>query len=436
MSKLAIHVEGIGKDYQIGAKQTASYVSIRDTIMDALTAPFRRAVRLIRGEATGAAELTETLSALQNINMDIMHGEVIGIIGRNGAGKSTLLKILSKITEPTRGFADIQGKIGTLLEVGTGFHPELTGRENVYLNGAILGMKKSEIDQKFDEIVSFAEVEKFIDTPVKHYSTGMSVRLAFAVAAHLEPDILMVDEVLAVGDVSFQRKCLGAMGELGRNGRTVLLVSHNMAAIENFCSRVIWIEEGKVRADGKASQVIEEYLATYSNNHMENTNLLEIRNRQGSGAIRFREIQVNNGKTQENGLVRSGDELHVRLKFVVNQRTLNPHFGVEVFSELGTKVTTLHTWMNGYDIPYLEKGEGFIDLKIDFLNLMPGRYYLTLRAESVGPIHYDVLDRCLALNVEASNYYQSGRGINSRFGLVFLPCQWELKATQQEKVLN
>lgn len=436
MSNVAIHVEGLGKDFRIGARQKTSYGTLRDTIVDSLTAPFLRAGRLIRGEATGAAELTETLSALQDIYLDITQGEVVGLIGRNGAGKSTLLKVLSRITEPTRGFADIAGRIGTLLEVGTGFHPELTGRENTYLNGAILGMKKEEIHRKFDQIVAFAGVEKFIDTPVKHYSTGMSVRLAFAVAAHLDPEILMVDEVLAVGDASFQKKCLGVMGEIGRSGRTVILVSHNMAAIENLCSRAIWIDSGRIRGDGDPCKVIEEYLKTYAMAEETGFDFSDVRKRDGSGAVKFSRVEFLDKSGKPKQLIRSGDGVTLRLHFLSRKTVPEPHFGIDVFTEFGTKVTTLHTWMTGFSIPYLNEGEGYIDVVVDFLNLMPGRYYLSLQLEGVGPVHYDILDRCAYFDVEASDFYKSGRGIEGRYGIVFLPCQWKLKSKPEEAEFN
>src|SRR3990172_2440351 len=234
MSDIAIEVVGLSKKYYIGGSQK-SYYRLTDQLADMLTAPFRRAGNLLRGQATGAAELDENIWALKDVSFQVKSGEVVGIIGRNGAGKSTLLKLLSGITDPTEGHADIYGRIGSLLEVGTGFHPELTGRENTYLYGAILGMQKAEIQRKLDEIVAFAEIDTFLDTPVKHYSSGMYVRLAFSVAAHLEPEILLVDEVLAVGDIAFQRKCLGKMGHVAKEGRTVLFVSHSMAAVQNLC---------------------------------------------------------------------------------------------------------------------------------------------------------------------------------------------------------
>jgi len=261
MSDIAIRVTDISKQYHIGKLQGKfKYETLRDTLSETFGAPFRRAAKLLRGEAASASELDETIWALKSVSFEVKRGEVVGIIGRNGAGKSTLLKILSRITEPTTGVIDIYGRVGSLLEVGTGFHPELTGRENIYLNGAILGMRRNEIERKFDEIVAFSEVEKFIDTPVKHYSSGMYLRLAFAVAAHLEPEILIVDEVLAVGDARFQRKCIDKMQDVGQQGRTVLFVSHNMPAITRLCERAVLLDEGRVIQDGLPSQVVNTYL--------------------------------------------------------------------------------------------------------------------------------------------------------------------------------
>ncbi len=259
MNTIAIRVEKLSKKYRIGAKQEG-YRTLRDTLTGALVSPFRRARRLLGGQPYGASELDETIWALKDVSFEIKRGEVVGIIGRNGAGKTTLLKVLSRITEPTEGQAEIYGRVGSLLEVGTGFHPELTGRENIYLNGAILGMKKAEIEQKFDEIVDFAEIEKFIDTPVKHYSSGMYVRLAFSVAAHLEPEILLVDEVLAVGDAAFQKKCIGKMGDVAKGGKTIVFVSHNMMAVRSLCQRAIWLQNGALIQKGEASNVVMKYL--------------------------------------------------------------------------------------------------------------------------------------------------------------------------------
>jgi lipopolysaccharide transport system ATP-binding protein len=256
MGDLVVQSENLGKQYRIGALQRG-YRTLRESLMDAAKAPGRMIRRTIRGEPPPEDQM---IWALRDVCFDVRRGEVLGIIGRNGAGKSTLLKVLSRITEPTAGRVRVSGRVGSLLEVGTGFHPELTGRENIYLNGAILGMRRAEIDQRFDEIVAFSEIEKFIDTPVKHYSSGMFLRLAFAVAAHLTPEILLVDEVLAVGDERFQKKCMGKMQSVGREGRTVLFVSHNMNAIHRLCPRTILLDEGRVRADGETPEVISEYL--------------------------------------------------------------------------------------------------------------------------------------------------------------------------------
>jgi lipopolysaccharide transport system ATP-binding protein len=250
-----IRVENLGKQYRIGGPQ-AAYSTLRETLVGAARAPFKWVAQKRRGGGSGGSMVW----AVRDVSFEVQAGEVVGIIGRNGAGKSTLLKMLSRITEPTTGSVDLYGRVGSLLEVGTGFHPELSGRENVYLNGAILGMARQEITQKFDEIVAFAEVEKFIDTPVKHYSSGMYLRLAFAVAAHLEPEILIVDEVLAVGDARFQRKCLDKMRTVGQQGRTVLFVSHNMPAITRLCPRTIMLSEGGVLEDGPSHLVVSTYL--------------------------------------------------------------------------------------------------------------------------------------------------------------------------------
>src|SRR5690348_9588702 len=247
--KPIIAVEGLSKRYRIGGRQVHN--SLRDAVAALVRSPFKS----LRSNGSG-----NTIWALDDVTFEVAPGEVVGIIGRNGAGKSTLLKILSQITRPTKGRIALNGRVGSLLEVGTGFHPELTGRENMYLNGAILGMSRTEISRKFDEIVAFAEIEKFIDTPVKFYSSGMYVRLAFAVAAHLEPEILIVDEVLAVGDVRFQKKCLNKMQDVGQQGRTVVFVSHSMAAITRLCSRTILLDEGRVLADGPTHQVVADYL--------------------------------------------------------------------------------------------------------------------------------------------------------------------------------
>jgi lipopolysaccharide transport system ATP-binding protein len=255
MVQPAIQVNNVGKEYRLGQAR-AAHTTLRDALMNQVASSWRRRV----GRPMLSSP-SETIWALKDISFEVEEGEAVGIIGRNGAGKSTLLKVLSRITEPTVGSVDLYGRVGSLLEVGTGFHPELTGRENIYLNGAIIGMRRTEIDQKFDEIVAFSEVERFIDTAVKHYSSGMYLRLAFAVAAHLEPEILLIDEVLAVGDAAFQRKCLGKMGSVAQQGRTVLFVSHNMGAITQLCGRAYWISDGRLKQSGPAAEVVAAYLS-------------------------------------------------------------------------------------------------------------------------------------------------------------------------------
>jgi len=261
MSQLAIRCQGIGKRYRMGERQR--YRALRDTLADAVRAPLRRLRRAFGNRAAGNASRPEFLWALKDVSLEIRQGEVLGIIGRNGAGKSTLLKILSRITTPTEGYAEICGRVGALLEVGTGFHPELTGRENIYLNGAVLGMTRDEINRRFDDIVDFSECGRFLDMPVKRYSSGMYMRLAFAVAAHLQTEILLVDEVLAVGDAAFQKKCLGKMGDAAHRGRTVLFVSHNLLAVDSLCTRAICLHEGKIVMEGPPGQVTSRYLKNW-----------------------------------------------------------------------------------------------------------------------------------------------------------------------------
>jgi len=369
----------------------------------------------------------DAIWALKNVSFSVEEGEVVGIIGRNGAGKSTLLKVLSKITHPSSGEVKVRGRVASLLEVGTGFHEELTGRENIYLNGSILGMTKKQIEAQYDAIIAFADVEKFIDTPIKRYSSGMRLRLGFAVAAHLDPNILLVDEVLAVGDVGFQKKCLQSMDGLRSGGRTVLFVSHNLAAVEHLCSRAIWIDNGHIRKDGPASEVISAYMATAAGSFHARSELHQSQARRGIGGIRYTGIEFLGPDGQARTIVRSGDSFIVRLHYHAEQRISNPIFGLEIHTGLGTRVTKISTWSSGADIPALLPGDGSIDASIDFLNLMPARYYLSLWLEAIGPIHYDVLEHSVILDVEPADAYGSGRGIDSYFGIIFLPCTWTLR---------
>jgi lipopolysaccharide transport system ATP-binding protein len=362
--------------------------------------------------------------ALKNVSFTVKPGEVLGIIGRNGAGKSTLLKVLSKITYPTSGHIEVDGRVASLLEVGTGFHEELTGRENIYLNGSIMGMKKREIDAKIDQIAAFAMTEKFLDTPVKRYSSGMRLRLGFAVAAHLDPDILLVDEVLAVGDAEFQKKCLKAMDDLRGGRRTVLFVSHNMAAVENLCNRTIWIDQGQVRADGPTSDVIHAYMATFSEARKGGADLENITTRGGNGGARFTRVEFLDSENQPVVYIRSGDRVCIRFHFRVFSKTRDFRVGVEFRTELGLMLCGTNSWATGFDVPPVGAGEGHMDLEIDFLNFLPGRYYLSLFLGTHDNLQ-DVIQNCVMMDVEPSDYYKTGRGIESRFGLVFLPCRWK-----------
>jgi lipopolysaccharide transport system ATP-binding protein len=317
MDDIVIQAVKIDKSFRIGTKQD-SYRTLRDTLTNAFTEPFRRIGKLTRGQAYGAAGLDEEIWALKNVSFEIKRGEVVGFIGRNGAGKSTLLKILSRITEPTSGYAEIRGRVGSLLEVGTGFHPELTGRENIFLNGAILGMKRAEIIRKFDEIVAFSEVEKFIDTPVKHYSSGMYLRLAFAVAAHLEPEILIVDEVLAVGDARFQQKCLNKMEDVGKEGRTVLFVSHNMSAVARLCQRAVLLESGGVINDGPSQKIVSEYLnSDISTSAMRSWD--DVTKAPGNDVVRLRSVRVRNKEGQIADTIDISEPICIDIEYVVFQ---------------------------------------------------------------------------------------------------------------------
>ena len=433
MSEPAIRVVDLSKEYHIGLERKGGR-TLRETIVDAVTGPLRRTAKLLRGQATGAAELDAIHWALRNVSFEVPRGDVIGVIGRNGAGKSTLLKILSRITEPTRGFAEINGRVGSLLEVGTGFHHELSGRENIYLNGAILGMRKSEINRKFDEIVSFAEIDKFLDTPVKHYSSGMFVRLAFSVAAHLEPEILLVDEVLSVGDVTFQKKCLGKMNQVRRSGRTILFVSHNMATIENICSTTIVFQGGQIAYIGPSKEAVQFYLQSVvereppvegglADNRWSNPT--HSKHRSKDDVISYTRIEFKNSERETIQFVRSGEPLVIRLHYRVSKDGVRPVFGLGISTEFGTVVSRVSTWLCGVEIPILARGDGFIELCLDSVNLMPGRYFLSAWLGGMGPVFYDSLECCSVLNVEEADFYHSGRTSQDKSVIMLLPCHWE-----------
>ncbi|GAK51705.1 ABC transporter, ATP-binding protein [Candidatus Moduliflexus flocculans] len=360
-----IQVENLGKKYTIGHQKGTRYQTLRDT----LAHTGRGIVQRLRHPLSPNREIVdlEEIWALRDVNFEIKQGERVGIIGRNGAGKSTLLKILSRITHPTTGRVTLNGRVASLLEVGTGFHPELSGRENIYLNGAILGMTRQEIKRKFDEIVAFAEVEKFLDTPVKHYSSGMYVRLAFAVAAHLEPEILLVDEVLAVGDAQFQKKCLGKMDEVAQEGRTVFFVSHNMGAIGSLCNKVILLENGQISDNGETTVVITRYLAESIQNKSERLERLRY---SGYGKqIRFSQIML---LSEDGNNVQFGEPIRYKLTLHADITFENLSIGSSIFDLSGICIGTLFT-KETFSIS--EQQPLILELCIMNITLAPGTYY-------------------------------------------------------------
>lgn len=421
MSYPVLQVSGLSKRYRLG--EYSADTQLREAIMRAVTKFARR-----------EREQEQIVWALREVSFEVQQGEVLGIIGRNGAGKSTLLKLLSRITYPTTGTLKVGGRVASLLEVGTGFHEELTGRENIYLNGSILGMKKQEIERRLDEIVEFSGINQFIDTPIKRYSSGMRLRLGFAVAAHLAPDILLVDEVLAVGDADFQKKCLDAMDGLRTSGRTVLFVSHNMAAVEGLCSRCIWIEAGRVQDDGEPRSIVSEYMRTFAESSAGIVDLENIELRSGNGESKFTRLEFLNEAGESVNYIRSGDKLTIRLHYYANKKLRDLVIGINFHTEYGTLLAASNNWATGNDIPVVEPGEGFADFEIDCLYLLPGRYYLSLWLG--WKIYYDVLKNCISFDVEPSNYYGSGRGIESRFGLMFFPSRWKSCAPQERIALS
>ena len=414
----SILVENISKRYRIGERSRERMVG----------AAFVKFVKELFNK-----ERTSAIWALKDVSFTIEPGEVLGLIGRNGAGKSTLLKVLSKITYPTSGSMKVHGRVASLLEVGTGFHEELTGRENIYLNGSILGMKRREIDAKMDAIIDFSGIEKFLDTPIKRYSSGMRLRLGFAVAAHLNADVLLVDEVLAVGDAEFQKKCLSAMSDLSGSGRTVLFVSHNMEAVENLCPRAIWIDDGQVREDGASRDVIQNYLMTFAGARRSIHDLAALERRGGTGDVKFTGIEFLDHAGKEKALIRCGDGLVVRLHFEAARAVRSPHFAFELFTEFGTKVTSVNTWASGFEVPILPPGRGSIELEIECLNIMTGRYYISLWVAGVGSIWHDRLDQCTFIDVNTSDFYNSGRALSKHHcGLILFPAVWRMPGSNGE----
>ena len=411
MSNFAVHVEGLGKRFRIGAVE--KYTTFRETLMDAFAAPFRRARFLLQGCNGHLPDTENIIWALKNITFTVERGEVVGIIGRNGAGKSTLLKILSRITEPTLGFAEIRGRVSSLLEVGTGFHAELTGRENIYLNGAILGMKKVEIDRKFDDMVAFAEIERFIDTPVKRYSSGMYVRLAFAVAAHLEPEVLIIDEVLAVGDTAFQKKCLGKMEGVAKAGRTVLFVSHNMAAVENLCQRVIVLQNGEIAFAGDTKRGIDHYYQSVAGQCITDSparaDLSVHPGRPGNYEPMLRTLELFNGDGRPlSGCLKLGASLMVSVFFRLEKPTANFDVILGFDNNLGQRVFTVSSAFQPNRPVGDRVGDQRMICEIPSLTLMPGEYRIKVLLDVAGS-GVDRVENAASITVVESNYYGTGK---------------------------
>jgi lipopolysaccharide transport system ATP-binding protein len=416
MSDIAIQAENVSKSYWLGhrTREAERYIALRDVIAAGARELARKTVDMIAGRPMVQGDHVEEFWALRDVSFQIRVGETVGIIGRNGAGKSTLLKILSRITEPTQGRIKIHGRVASLLEVGTGFHPELSGRENVFLNGAILGMTRREIQRKFDEIVAFAGVNNFIDTPVKRYSSGMYVRLAFAVAAHLDPEILVVDEVLAVGDAAFQRKCLGKMQEIGRSGRTVLFVSHNIAAINTLCSSAILLESGRVKQRGPTSDVVAAY--SEKDPTLIHVDLHERRDRSGNGKLRFSEIELLDLQQRPVRTVMSGSPLVLRAAYRTDSSggDMDPDklivsFG---FYDINGTLAALFSSDEMGPVFHQLRSDGAFHLEIPRLLLRGGTYSVRLAAayQNTAPENLlDVIDDAAVIEVVAGDFWNVGR---------------------------
>lgn len=422
--KIIIRVSHISKHYQIGGPQE-QYHTFRDVIANSLKAPFK---------AFHRNPPEEGFWALKDVSFDVRQGEVVGIIGRNGAGKSTLLKILSRITSPTDGIVEIHGRVGSLLEVGTGFHPELTGRENIFLSGSILGMKRREIQEKFDEIVRFSEIEEFIDTPVKRYSSGMYVRLAFAVAAHLDPEILIVDEVLAVGDMSFQKKCLGKMKEVSEGGRTVLFVSHNLTSINQLCSRVILLNRGNVLADGLTHETLNSYISmgTVATNDGDLTNpVLRLAISNPNSAIRWTHIRLINSLKETVVKVLYHEPFDVVFRGIAATKCEHILIGFGITSKLNGLIFTTHQAYNGHSTSF---PEGLLEFRVSINpnHLAPGQYEIGIAAE--GPNVGDWIPNALEFSVlEVGITPVDLWNLPGRNGIIDYPCEWNMEMLSDHK---
>jgi len=417
--KPIIKVEGLGKQYRVGTR-SPQFATLRDSI----SAAVRKPLAALRANGD-----TEVFWALRDVDFEVEPGEVVGVIGRNGAGKSTLLKLLSRITEPTTGRAELYGRVASLLEVGTGFHPELTGRENVFLNGAILGMRKAEIERKFDEIIAFAEIEKFIDTPVKRYSSGMYVRLAFAVAAHLEPEILIIDEVLAVGDMQFQKRCLGKMNEVAKSGRTVLFVSHNMRAVAQLCGHCIWIDSGQLMSRGLANEVVVEYLSSVQPETMDGL-ITEEMHEHEAPELSFRRVELLDENAHSTAVSYFGDPLRFRVEFEVLKPLTQARLGLVVQKFDETVVCAVQHTDAALDLLNLQPGRYVANIQVD-VPLIPGPYYIALFAKPHGGYwtspdrSLDYIPHALAFNVEEVS--AQGETVLPTNALVYPVSRWTVE---------
>jgi lipopolysaccharide transport system ATP-binding protein len=421
MSKLAVRVEGLSKKYRIGTY--ASPMNFRETLVALVSAPVRR-----KRAREPRPHAPDSIWALKDVSFEVRHGQILGIIGRNGAGKSTLLKILSRITAPTEGYGEVNGRIRSLLEVGIGFHPELTGRENVYLNGAILGMRRTEIASRFDEIVAFAEVEKFLDTPVKHYSSGMYLRLAFAVAAHLEPEILIVDEVLAVGDLAFQSKCLGKMSQVASEGRTVLLVSHNLAAVQQLCTRALIISGGRLAADGPVDEVIRKYAA--DNLSAPCTDLAALTDRKGDGDARFSSMRLETLSGVELSVLSSGHAARVVLGVIANRTVRRAEAVLCLRDGLNQRIVYLDSRLVGAEIAEVS-GNTELVCDIPVLHVAPGKYRLELILRA-GARTQDWLSDAGSVEVTDGNFHGKGVALTPGNQIALMEFSWAATSADVE----
>jgi lipopolysaccharide transport system ATP-binding protein len=434
MSEIAVRVENVSKRYRIGMKNEM-HDSFVGAMVDFVKRPLTNLKRLRKLSSFDqhSDDCDDIIWALRDVSFEVKRGEVVGIIGNNGSGKSTLLKIISRVTEPTKGRGETNGRVGSLLEVGTGFHPELTGRENIYLNGTVLGMKKVEITHKFDAIVDFSGVEKFIDTPVKRYSSGMYVRLAFAVAAHLEPEILLVDEVLAVGDAAFQKKCLGKMGDVAKDGRTVLFVSHNMAAIAAICSRAILIQTGSVVADGNAYEIVAHYQQSLGSKQTSFVGLTDWPSRHGPGDLaRLKSVATYDLKGQSCDVIPIGQGLVIRVHIHFFKPVRTPEVGVAILNLLGQRVSHIVSAWEGL-FERVDVGEYMYEITIPRLFLVPGLYTLTLWVKREGRRGGWPQDDAIeaALNFQVTPAVINGRApyfdVYCQPGEVYIDSQWSVE---------